>query len=87
MISEMKSSNELNEVFWAVLSIKGDHTAPGRFGPHSLIYVSGKRFILKHLRGNHTISFLLLHFFLSIYFYFLLLSQIIGLAETDLTEY
>lgn len=26
----MKSSNELNELFWVVRSIKGDHTVAGR---------------------------------------------------------
>lgn len=85
MISEMKSSNELNKVFWAVLSIKGDRTVSGRvWSPRSDI-CQWKELRFEAFEDNHIIyffsSFTTLLF--SIYFCFFLLNQVIITAQSE----
>ena len=53
----MKSFNELNKVFWAVLSIKGDHTVAGRvWSPRSDI-CQWEELCFEAFEDNHIIYF------------------------------
>ena len=64
----MKSSNELNEVFWAVLSIKGDHTAAGRsWSPQSYISQWEEIYFEAYERKPHDHVFYFCHIYLFLY--------------------
>lgn len=82
----MKSSNEMNKVFWAGLSIKGDHTVAGRvWSPQSDI-CQWEEVYFEAFEGNNIIYFFssfTTFLFISIYFCFLLLNQVIGIAQTE----
>lgn len=81
----MKSSNELNEVFWAVLSIKGDHTAAGRsWSPQSYISQWEEIYFEAYERKPHDhVFYFLPHLFISIYFCSLLFNQVIGISRPE----
>ena len=85
MISEMKSSNELNKLFWAVLSIKGDHTVAGRVWSPRSDKCQWEEPCFEVFEDNHIIYFFssFTTFLFSIYFCFLLLNQVIITAQSE----
>lgn len=85
MISEMKSSNELNEVFWSVLSIKRDLTGDGRCWSYTYISQWEELYYEAFERKPHYYVFSSFTTFLYfIYFCFFLLNQVIGITGPEI---